>query len=330
MFSKKVLKFIFALLIASILLYISFSNSYQKTKTFTHTDNNYTFHYKYHPYGYLDSLMTISIAIDGVDTNNVKVILRQSKLGQDQNSDLRQFRTIKMKLEDYQNGFYNTSFNLALKGNAVFYYFEIQDKVGRRLASLMDDNGKPFRLLTIGHIPAMILYSKLFLMLISFFFIGLIGINSFKFKNKDYDRVSLTRYAFIAFICLIIGGVILSTISNNYTFGKSWEAFPFGNNTGDNKIQLILVFLLLLILINLKALLKGLNINYYYTDKFVKLLGIGLVFFTTLLIMIPDWLVYPEKSINIISYLFFGGTCLIILIGLFLPQKIKSKHIKNK
>ena len=288
-FSKKILKIIVSLLIASAILYFHSINNYLKTKTYSHSENGYTFTYKYKPYGFVDSLITIPITIDGIDSSQVKVIFRKSKLGLDDNSNLWQYRTVDMFLDDYQNGFYYTSFNLALKGNPIFYYFEIQNKIGKKIATFMNDNGKPFKLITIGHPPAVFLYGKMISLLLAFFFIAMISVHSLNLPQNIKIRDTIAVYILLALLFIILGGVILASLVNNYTFGKSWGAFPFGNDTGNNKMQLIALYLLLLFLLNLKSITKAKLFRNLYSANVIRFLGIGLLIFTALLsIPIPQ------------------------------------------
>lgn len=55
------------------------------------------------------------------------------------------------------------------------------------------------------------------------------------------DRPKLKTYTIWTFVLLVIGGMILGPVVQNYAFGEFWTGFPFGTDLTDNKTLIAFV-----------------------------------------------------------------------------------------
>lgn len=84
-----------------------------------------------------------------------------------------------------------------------------------------------------GPVPAWILVPHIILV----FFAMLIGIRSA--LAALIPEKTMIRWAWVAFIGMTLGGMILGPIVQKHAFGEYWTGFPFGSDLTDNKMLIM-------------------------------------------------------------------------------------------
>ncbi len=105
-----------------------------------------------------------------------------------------------------------------------------------------------------GAVPPFILIPHIFFM----FFAMLISTLAALMALGKLPRQKL--YGQIAFVLLLIGGLMLGPIVQKYAFGELWTGIPFGWDLTDNKTLIAVLFWLLAFVGNLKKERRGLTI----------------------------------------------------------------------
>jgi hypothetical protein len=109
-------------------------------------------------------------------------------------------------------------------------------------------NGATVVIRFTGEVPTPVLVIHILLMFLAMLFSNVTGI--FAIVNIR----SYTRMAFLTFITLMIGGMILGPLVQKYAFNEWWTGIPFGWDLTDNKTLIaILAWLLALVMIRKKS-----------------------------------------------------------------------------
>ncbi len=97
-----------------------------------------------------------------------------------------------------------------------------------------------------GNVPAFILIPHIILMFAAMLIANLAGLLALV-KNIKYKL-----YTNITFFLLLIGGLILGPIVQQYAFGELWTGIPFGWDLTDNKILIAFLFWFIAVIGNRK------------------------------------------------------------------------------
>jgi hypothetical protein len=124
----------------------------------------------------------------------------------------------------------------------IQYYLEITDSKG--VNTLFKD--APIVIRFKGGVPGFILAPHILFMFMAMFFSTLAGLMS-AIKFPLYKK-----YAVWTLILLIIGGMILGPLVQDYAFGDLWTGIPFGWDLTDNKTLIALIFWIIAVIMNRK------------------------------------------------------------------------------
>ena len=97
------------------------------------------------------------------------------------------------------------------------------------------------------NVPAYLLIPHILLMFTAMLLSNLAGLLAF-FRREHY-----MRYAKIALVCLLLGGLVLGAFVQKAAFGQYWTGFPLGNDITDNKTLLVFLVWLIALMANRKA-----------------------------------------------------------------------------
>ena len=87
-----------------------------------------------------------------------------------------------------------------------------------------------------GVVPAFVIIPHIFFMFLAMIFSTRAGIEAFRKGNGLFKQTQFTV------IFLLIGGLILGPIVQNYAFGAYWTGWPFGHDLTDNKTIIAFIF----------------------------------------------------------------------------------------
>jgi hypothetical protein len=149
-----------------------------------------------------------------------------------------------------------TKTELKREGDKLVGYLPHQPKAGKleynvdlvkNGAPLKFTNSAPVVIRFTGDVPKVILGVHIFLMFLAMFFSNIAGLLAM-FKMHTYKFM-----AFLTFVVLIAGGLVLGPIVQKYAFDHYWTGAPFGWDLTDNKTLIaILGWLLAMIMIRKK------------------------------------------------------------------------------
>jgi hypothetical protein len=114
----------------------------------------------------------------------------------------------------------------------IEYYFEIKDEFG--VKTYLKES--PVVIRFKGGVPGYILIPHILFMFIAMLFSNLSGVLAV-FKVPEYKK-----YTWLTFWSMLIGGMILGPLVQNFAFGELWTGIPFGWDFKDNKKLLAFVF----------------------------------------------------------------------------------------
>lgn len=105
-----------------------------------------------------------------------------------------------------------------------------------------------------GDVPYGILIPHIFFMFLTMFLSNVAGIFA-SFNMKQFKSV-----AFLAFLTLAAGGMVLGPIVQKYAFNELWAGVPFGWDLTDNKTLIVFIFWVVAIVANYKKPSRSLTI----------------------------------------------------------------------
>ena len=323
----KILKIIIAIILTFVLLYIARQMSMGEPRHIVYSENGFTFDFHTVPKGFEKGKTKIPITIKGNITPDLKPVFRQSKFGQDKNTDIRFYKTVPLLVEDSVQGKYYTEVSTGKRGGRFYYYFGIRDNSGGRRATFTHENHKPFLFKFIGHVPILVLIGHLTFIFVTVFFISMGTINSFSLITGKGEVKNIAPYFLWATIFAFIGCYFFGVAMNWYAFGSFWEGVPFGTDATDNKTQLLFVYLLFTTLSMLGTLIKHKDESNIFSSKTLGWMGIISFLVMLFIYLIPHSIQFSKGLTYGFCYSFIGLVALIYIIGLikhFLQNKPSS------
>jgi len=154
-----------------------------------------------------------------------------------------------------------TKVELSRKGDHLIGEMPVQGAAGKLEYYLVLQDGKikipeegPVVIRFKGTVPDYILIPHIFFMFFAMMISTLAGIMALGKISKQ------KLYGKIAFILLLIGGMVLGPLVQKHAFGELWTGIPFGWDLTDNKTLIAVLFWLLAYIGNLKKERRGLTI----------------------------------------------------------------------
>jgi len=154
-----------------------------------------------------------------------------------------------------------TKVELSRKGDHLIGEMPVQGAAGKLEYYLVLQDGKiknpeegPVVIRFKGTVPEYILIPHIFFMFFAMMISTLAGIMALGKMSKQ------KLYGKIAFILLLIGGMVLGPLVQKHAFGELWTGIPFGWDLTDNKTLIAVLFWFLAYIGNLKKERRGLTI----------------------------------------------------------------------
>ena len=154
-----------------------------------------------------------------------------------------------------------TKVELSRKGDHLIGEMPVQGAAGKLEYYLVLQDGKikipeegPVVIRFKGTVPDYILIPHIFFMFFAMMISTLAGIMALGKMSKQ------KLYGKIAFILLLIGGMVLGPLVQKHAFGELWTGIPFGWDLTDNKTLIAVLFWFLAYIGNLKKERRGLTI----------------------------------------------------------------------
>jgi len=326
-------KVIAAIVFSLLLLYIAKITSEGRPKFISHTENGFTFEMTTVPSTLEASQAKIPIKITGNMEPNLHLFFRSSKYGQDETTALRRYSTAPLFVEDSAAGLYYAMVSTGARGRNLHYYFEIRDDIGGYRAGFLQPDGKPFKLMFIGHVSTFVLVGHIFPLTATVFFVVMGSLCAIPLVRGKQNVRPMSIYFFLATLAAFLGTYPFGFAMNHYAYGTIWEGVPFGTDATDNKTQLLFVFLLFVTLASIGSFARGKNGRNIYPPK--ALGWFGLLAFAIMLViyLIPHSIQFSPELTKAVCYSFIGLVGLLYIIGwlqTLLVGKLGTKSTKSR
>lgn len=320
----KTLKYIIALSASLALLYVVHALTLNRPRTFSGSDNGYTFEVTTTPLAVVEENIELTVIVTGPLADDVKPVIRKSKFSQDKTTNLTKYSSTPLSAEDSTSNIYSVIHKVGRKGYSQYYYFEVRDKIGGRRAVFMRPDDLPFKILNIGAIPVWLLVGHALFIFGIFFFVFLAAIEAVSLLKNANAIGKTARLIFVAAIIALIGCYPLGFALNSFKTGTFWEGVPFGTHIDNNKIQLLFVYLLFLSLATIGSLTRGKFGRDLFTTRTTAWFTLAAPLLCLAAVLIPHS--YPAEPMIVkqISWSFIGLTAAIFGIGTWLSSKRKS------
>lgn len=277
-----------------------------QSQEYSHTENGFTFAMTSLAQAGENDLVEIKLNVDGPMEPGLRVILRQSKVGQDSVSDISRFGNIPMRLSDSASGLYVSELRTGARGGRLFYYFDIRDGVGGLRARFTPSAGGTFLMRYTGTVPVMVLAGHLLSIATAIFCITMAALYAFQLLLGGTDVQQIARYIFWAAVAVFMGGYPFGIAMRWYFDGRLWEAVPFGTDVTDNKTQLLFVYILFVWLSLLKPFSRDRGGFDLLSPRTVGMLSVGAFAMMIVVYLVPHSTQYDPDLTKQVSYGFIA------------------------
>jgi hypothetical protein len=323
------LRIVLAVVLTAGLLYIARTNSRGRPENITHTENGYTFQMTTTPKGYTGDTARILVDIEGPLDDNVFPVIRTARFGQDAATPLNKYDTTPLHVADSLTGRYDHLITAGKRGGKYFYYFEIRDRSGG-LRARFTDEGEPFVLKYVGHVPTWILLAHIVLIFAAVFFVAMGSLHGVDLARTGGSVRPMAKAYFWATVVTFLGGYPFGWAMNWYTFGTVWEGVPFGTDATDNKTQLLFVYFLFVVLASLGSLTQRKFGRNAFRPKTLGVLGAVGFFVMLAIYLIPHSIQFSPGLTRAVCWSFIGLVAAIYIYGWLHSRSWKGSPSKPK
>ena len=319
----KVAKFIVALLLTFVLLYIAQTNSRGRPEFLSHSEGGYTFEMTTVPKITEYQSDSLRLTIDGPIGPGDRVVYRTTGHPGLDTVPFEKYTTGSAAY-DTAAGEYFALVEAGPRGQREYYVFEVIDSTGATLARFTKDEGRPFLLRYIGEVPSYILIPHIIFMFVTVFCLAYGSVNSVYVISGRQSVHSMAIWYFWAMAATFLGGYIFGPPMNYYAFDGFWEGVPFGTDATDNKTQLLFVYLLFVVAASLGSLTRGKFGRDAFRPRVLGWFGF-LGFFVMLgIYLIPHSIQFSPALTHAVCYSFIGLFLVVYLIGYFTPRNTET------
>ncbi len=306
---------IVAIVLSLVMLYVARANSEGRPEYFEYTENGYTFRFNTVPKEFEHSTATFSIRVDGVNDQESIVLLRYlpEALNIDP-SQLEQYQTKIMLPTDTTADVYVATLKTGEKLTKIWYYFQVQNTSGALEAQFAKEEGTPFRLRAIGHVPALILIPHVVLMFATVAAVVMAAIRGFQVVAGGDRLRSMAVWMLWATLLSFIGGYPFGFGMNYYAFGVMWEGVPFGTDATDNKTQLLVVYFVIVTVSAYGSLINKPQKN-LFGPKALGAMAVGSFFVMLAIYLIPHSIQFSPTLTRVVCWSAIGIMALVPIIG---------------
>lgn len=318
---KQIIRILFSLIIASIFVFSYLDNKIEAPEKISNSVNDFELETTTIPTAQENSLLTIEVLINGPVDSAVNFQFRHSKSLQNENTLLRLYARTPLTRPDSSGQAFSTPLQSPKKGAATYYYFEILDPIGRRIADLKMPNGKSFEVLGIGHVPGWIKYSQLALLFIAMFSIAFATMLASECKGNYARTGESVKWFMASLVCLIPGIYLFETIFRMHLLGESWQGVPFGASLSDNLFQILIIFIFLLIFGSKELMAKSEQKAGVISKSWYRKFAIAALVLSFIAFVLLGRIEISATVIEVLSY--------AILASLFLSYAVLFFKAKN-
>jgi len=320
----KLLRIAAAVIITIVLFAIARDNSEGRPEFKTSAENGYTFEFNTVPkqFEYQDASFPIKVV---GDLDNKTVVMRVTDIGADRYTPLGDYKSITMTPhEDSTGANFIATTKAGKKLQRFYYYFEVHDSTGAALATFTDDEGAPFSLRAIGHVPIPVIGSHLLLIFATVFFIIMAGFHSSGAIACGSPIKPIGRYYLAATITAFLGGYPVGFAMNWYAFGGLWEGVPFGTDATDNKTQILFLYLIFMMLATIGAAFGRKDARQFFSNKTTGWFGVIGVLVMLAVYFIPHSTQFDPTLTKAVGYGWAALMFLLIILGYSQSREVSS------
>jgi len=295
----------------------------------SHTENGFTFEMTTVPKVIEGETDSITVRIIGPTETGIRFQIRRSKPGQNSETLLEQYATVRLNVSDSATGQYYTPVTGGEKGTKQYYYFEVRDNIGQLLASFTSEDGAPFVLKNFGYVPGPVIALHVLFMFVTVFCVAMGAVYAFGVLRENDDIRSMTYFLLLATVSAFIGGYPFGWAMNHYAFGVVWEGVPFGTDATDNKTQLLFVYLIFATLAGLGSLTRGRFGRDVFSVRTLGGIGVSVFAFMLFIYLIPHSIQFSPELTYGVCYSFIGIVALVYLAALRFSASPKGEALDS-
>jgi len=288
----KILRVIISVLLTLVLFYFSSINSEGRSEYIAYSENDYIFEFNTVPKEYEYDTATFPVTIKG-DLEGKRILLRFTDPGSGVTTPLDQYKSVPLTLDQPDSSIFQGRLAAGRKLQRMYYYFEVIDSTGRQIVLFKNDNGQPFSLRAIGHVPVPGLVIHIFL---------------------------------IACLSAFLGGYPFGWAMNHYAFGTFWEGVPFGTDATDNKTQILFLYLVFVTLASIGSITNRRFGRDIYSPRALGWFGLGAFILMVIIYFIPHSIQFEPGLTYAVGFSWITVVVLLYLVGVF---KSRQKKIIN-
>lgn len=307
---------ILALVVAFAMIFIARLNSRGQPDYVEATDNGYTFAMTTVPKIQEGEFETMRLSVTPDPPAGHHVVYKTTGPKRGKSTPIEKYYIGPSTLRDLTNDDYFTSIRAGERGKREYYVFEVIDDNGKTVARFTRDDGEPFLLKYIGHVPLWVLVPHIGFLLITVFCVVYVAFYAVGAAAGNEENLKpMARWTFLAVLATFIGGYPIGWAMNWYAFAGFWEGVPFGTDATDNKTQLLFVYLLLVMFGSMGSLSNGRFGRNLFAPKTLGWLGIGSFIVLLAIYLIPHSIQFSPLVTYSVCYSFIGLMLLIYLVG---------------
>ncbi|HUV30858.1 MAG TPA: hypothetical protein VMY05_07220 [Acidobacteriota bacterium] len=321
----KYFKIALALILTVIMLYVARTNSRGRPEIVSHVEAGYTFQMTTVPKIVEHQSDRITLAVTGPAAPGTRVWFRTSQPADVPADNADAFARVQMQPDPGSRGEYFTEVTAGRLGGRFYYYFELTDSTGSRLATFTVEGGAPFVLKYFGEVPKVVTLAHIATIFATVFFIALAAVSALSVLRGSGEVRLLTIHLFLAAVFAFLGGYVFGIPMNYFAFDVLWEGVPFGTDATDNKTQLLFVYLLFAVLSSLGTLTRGKLGRDIYSGKALGWVGLGAFAVMLFIYLIPHSIQFSSTLTYAFCYSWIGVTALLYVVGYLRSGRIAGR-----
>jgi len=318
----KILRVIISVLLTLVLFYFSSINSEGRSEYIAYSENDYIFEFNTVPKEYEYDTATFPVTIKGnLDEN--RILLRFTDPGSGVTTPLEQYKSVPLTLDQPDSSIFQGRLAAGRKLQRMYYYFEVIDSTGRQIVLFKNDNGQPFSLRAIGHVPVPVLVIHIFLMFVTVFGIIMATFHSLNLVAGAGDPRPAGVLFLIACLSAFLGGYPFGWAMNHYAFGTFWEGVPFGTDATDNKTQILFLYLVFVTLASIGSITNRRFGRDIYSPRALGWFGLGAFILMVIIYFIPHSIQFEPGLTYAVGFSWITVVVLLYLVGVFKSRQEK-------
>lgn len=308
-------------IIAFAVVYVVYQNDRGQSVPLSSTSNNYTVSINSVPKAMADTLLTIPVTITGERNEKIKFLFRYALPKMRDIEHLYRYGATPLTIVDSSAGLYQATIRTGAKGTLSYYFIEIRDPIGRNIAGLKNQDGKPLTTLAIGQVDSWIKYGYYVCLFIVPLLVTMGAFGSIRVIAGKESAETAGKIFIVAALFTIIAVYVLGNMYRLQLTANSWQGVPWGLNIADNLKQVLVLYLIYIAMTVKIVKTKSGQMRTVFPKNIIGYLGIISFFVMITALLLPMFVGPDYAHISAVLYSFLA----FLTLGYF----IVSRRTKN-